>query len=60
MLNHPEIATIRQLKNRILELKLAGSEDEELKELLGSFVGMVRSVKEGLIIEKMNEMRLSA
>ena len=52
--------TIKQLKDKIIELKLTRSNDDLLKYLLGSFTNMVNVAKEGMIIEKMNEVRTLA
>lgn len=55
------VDSIAQLKNQIIALKLkegrSGDEDRALKTLLGSLVNQVATVKEALVIEKMNEMR---
>lgn len=53
-------ATIKQLKDRIIELKLTRKEDGVLKELLGSFTNLVNVAKEGMVIEKMNEVHAHA
>ena len=52
--------TIKQLKDKIIELKLTRSNDDLLKYLLGSFTNMVNVAKEGMVIEKMNEVRALA
>ena len=52
-----EIRTLGQLKSRIIELKLENQESEELHKLLAALVNQVSTVKEALVIEKMNEMK---
>ena len=53
----PGIRTLGQLKSRIIELKLENQESEELHKLLAALVNQVSTVKEALVIEKMNEMK---
>ena len=56
------ISSLKELKDRIITLKLNQSEDNkaELQELIGSFTNLVNVVKEALVIEKMNEMGIAA
>ena len=51
------ITTIKQLKDEIITLKLSGDDDATLKDLLGSFVNYVSTVKESMVIDAMNEMK---
>lgn len=54
-------ATLAELKNRIIHLKLTNSADAdtdtELRELLGAFANQVALIKEGLVIKKANSMQ---
>lgn len=57
----PDINTLGELKNEIIRLKLDENRDEnKLKHLLGALVNQVSVVKEALVIQKMNEMHISA
>lgn len=54
-----QFQTLNELKSKIIELKLTdrGEADEQLLQaLLGAFTNLIGTIKEGLVIEKMNEM----
>ena len=48
--------TLKQIKNRIIQLKLDGCDTNELQQLLGAFTNKVNSEKEVLVIQRMNQM----
>ena len=54
------INTLADLKSKIIELKISHADDNALRQLLGALVNVVCMVKEALVMEKMNEMRLLA
>lgn len=58
-----EYTTMGQMKDRIVELKLksrSGDEDDELKELLGSFTGFIRAIKEAMVLDEIAKMQKEA
>lgn len=58
---YPSIKTLGQLKSDIIELKLEPNlkkdDEKKLHNLLAALVNQVSTVKEALVIEKMNEMK---
>ena len=48
--------TLKQIKDRIIQLKLDGCDTNELQQLLGAFANKVNSEKEVLVIQRMNQM----
>ena len=57
-----EIRTISQLKDVIVTLKILGDqrtnvEEKLLQELLTAFVGQIQFIKEGLVLQKIQEMQ---
>lgn len=58
---YPSIKTLGQLKSEIIELKLEHNlkkdDEKKLHNLLAALVNQVSTVKEALVIEKMNEMK---
>ena len=52
--------SIRELKNEIMRLKIAGDTTGRLQSLLGAFTSYVNLAKEAMVSEKMNEMRILA
>lgn len=52
--------TLRDLKNEILKLKVAGDTGLKMYTLLGAFTNSINAIKEKLVIDKMNEMKEAA
>ena len=51
-----ENTTLKDLKDAIMELKLTGSNETLLQNLLGAFAGQIAAVKEGMVIDAINGM----
>ena len=51
---------LKQMKEEIIKLKLSMAEPDRLRKLLGAFTNLITGVKEALVMEKMNEMKLAA
>ena len=58
--NVAEFPTIQDLKNEIITLKLTQNDDDKLQKLLGAFTSFVNTIKEAMVIEKMNLMKIEA
>lgn len=51
---------IKVLKNEIIELKLTAPTSMRLRSLLSGFTNLVNVMKEALVIQKMNDMKLAS
>lgn len=54
---YDDIKTLQQLKDEIITLKIKGGDkSSKLSDLLGSYSNQIMVIKEGMVMEKMNEM----
>lgn len=51
---------LKQMKEEIIKLKLSMADPDRLRKLLGAFTNLITGVKEAMVMEKMNEMKLAA